>query len=125
MSVHSMSPVCDKKGFRSMKITNVSHVRKLSGLELQAVEMALEDGSIAGDAGLTLTLGVDQSGGKWVPFVALLRDGSKREVVVHFRPQDKTADQRRKEENVDDGNNTASKTSTSKPTAAKKPARRR
>jgi hypothetical protein len=108
-----------------MKITDVTHVRELSGLELQAVEMALEDGSLSGDAGLTLTLGTETSGGKSLPFVALMREGSKREVVVHFRPQDKTADQRRKEEGVALGSNTASKTSTSKPTAAKKPARRR
>lgn len=88
-----------------MKITNVTHVRELNGLELQAVEMALEGSALADDAGLTLTLGSERSGGKTVPFVAIRRSGSKREVVVEFRDKDLTAEARRDNEAKEAGKN--------------------
>jgi hypothetical protein len=76
------------------KITNVTHVRELSGLELQAVEFALGD-SLVADDDLVLTLGTETIGGKTLPFVALCREGSKHQVIVHFRDKDKTAEARR------------------------------
>lgn len=76
------------------KITKVTHVRELNGLELQAVEMALEDGSLAGLSSLVMTLGTENG----IPFVAIQRKGEEREVIVHFRDKDKTADERRKHE---------------------------
>jgi Na+-transporting NADH:ubiquinone oxidoreductase subunit NqrC len=42
-----------------------------------------------------LTLGTETIGGKTLPFVALCREGSKHQVIVHFRDKDKTAEARR------------------------------
>jgi hypothetical protein len=100
------------------KITNVTHVRELNGLELQAVEMALEDG--LNDTGLILTLGTESSGGNKTPFVALCRHGSNREVIVHFRDNDKTAETRRKDDAQEAGKTVTASSSvktTSKPAA--------
>lgn len=107
------------------KITNVSHVRELTGLELQAVEMALEERDLEPDAGLIVVLGEEISGGKHLPFVSLQRKGSHREVIVHFRPGDRTAEQRRKDEGQSTTATAASKPATTKPSVTKKPARKR
>jgi uncharacterized protein len=99
-----------------LKITKVSHVRELSDLERQAFEMALE--SLNDDANVVLSLGTENG----VPFVALMREGSKREVVIHFRDKDKTAETRREEEA---GKSSAAKPSTSRPAAKKATTRKR
>jgi hypothetical protein len=102
-----------------MKITTVTHVRSLSGLELQAVEMALEESPLSalnGAGDLTFSLGTENG----TPFVAITREGSNHEVVIHFENKHKTADERRKDERA--GAAGTAKKGTSRPAVKAKPA---
>lgn len=101
-----------------MKITTVSHVRSLSGLELQAVEMTLDEeplSALNGSGDLTFALGVENG----IPFVGISRDGSKREVLIHFENKHKTADERRKDDRKS-GVSVRKSPAKPKPVAAKK-----
>jgi hypothetical protein len=102
------------------KTVKTSHVRELTDLELQVVDMALDDS----DADLVFALGTETVGGKTIPFVSIQRKGSDHEITVRFRDKDKTAEHRRNTESgiKIDGRSISSKKPAlkPKPTAAKK-----
>jgi hypothetical protein len=93
------------------KTVKTSHVRELTDLELQVVDMALDDS----DNDLVFSLGTETGGGKSIPFVSIQRKGSDHEVIVRFRDKDKTAEARRSDEG-------RSAPVVKRPAVAKKPA---